>query len=142
MATTATPQELAKGVESLGKRRERLGDEASRLRAEGAQRQIQNQPVGELASRLEDIDGELRALNFNFKAWRRSAAGARVKELVDDAEFQKAVAVLLPLASLGCVVRARRGGGFAVPQLPPVLERLSREADGYLEELRRRGGLK
>ena len=134
-------KQLVKEVEALGRRRSALVAEAERLREEGAQRQIQNQPVGELASRLEDIDGELRALNFDFKAWRRSAAGARVKELATDAEFQKAVAVLAPLAELGRAVRARRGAGFALPSLPPMLERISREADGYLEEVRRRGGV-
>ena len=137
MATTTATKEL----EQQGRRRQELQDEIERLSEEGARRQKENQPVAPLVERLAAANSELKSLNHAYKATRRQVAGSRVSELVGDAEFQKVIAVLAPLAELGRVVRSRRGAGFAVPSLPPVLERLAAEAAGYLAELKRRGGV-
>lgn len=129
-----------KEVESLGKRRQGLVDEAQELRREGQRRQVVGQPIGDIARRLAQIDADLKGVNFDFKAARREVALDQVRKLASDRQFQGVLlAALQPLIALADAVEARRGEGVGLPPLPPMLTHLAAEARAYLAGLDRIG---
>jgi hypothetical protein len=123
----------------LAKHRTDLGEEAKRLRAEGDKRRLQNQPVTEIAARLQAIDAELKAVNFDYKIARHEHGKDLAKQLAADREFQAALEVLVPLIRLADAIDAKRGGGVTMPPLPGTLARIAAEASAYLEVLTRIG---
>lgn len=137
---TGVLEKVAPEYAKIRKRRDDLIERRQELVAEAEARRTRNEPAGDLAHRVRQVDEEIASIVPEVKEARRAAGIEAAGKLATDKRFQAQLCagldLLAPLLTLAAAVDEQRGEGVGLPPLPFRLSHLVAEMRAYVAELR------